>query len=211
MKLYLIGGLGADARVFQFMHFENETQVLVWIPPKKKESLKAYVQRLLAQINQNEPFGILGVSFGGIVAVELSKIVLPKVLILVSSVACSNQLPKRFALIRRTKILRVIPEHFLKPPSLFASALFGTKQTKLLTEIISDTSPKFIKWALNAILEWKSYPAKLPTIRIHGDKDRIIPLRGDAISIEKAGHFMVVDRAHEVSRIVKSELLKIAP
>lgn len=31
MKLYLIGGLGADERVFQYLTIEPPTQVIKWI------------------------------------------------------------------------------------------------------------------------------------------------------------------------------------
>jgi len=69
MKLYQIGGLGADERVFKYLKLNCETQTLKWIDPIKSEDLKSYSKRLLSQIDQTEDFGILGVIFGGIVAV----------------------------------------------------------------------------------------------------------------------------------------------
>lgn len=95
MKLYLIGGLGADERVFRYLDIKNETQVIKWINPKSKEELKHYANRLLEQINQNEDFGLLGVSFGGIVAIELAKLAHPQKLILISSVETIPNYQKR--------------------------------------------------------------------------------------------------------------------
>ena len=37
-----------------------------------------YAKRMAGKINTEEEFGILGVSFGGLVAVEMSKILKPK-------------------------------------------------------------------------------------------------------------------------------------
>ena len=81
MKLYLIGGLGADERVFQNLQLSTECQPINWIDPFKDESLGSYVNRLIPQIDQNERFGILGVSFGGIAALELAKLTNPEILI----------------------------------------------------------------------------------------------------------------------------------
>ena len=202
MKLYLIGGLGADERVFKFLKLNNETQVIQWIKPSPKEDLKEYAKRLLSQINQHEEYGLLGVSFGGIVAIELSKLIQPKILILVSSVATSGQLPKSYVSIGKTKILNVIPDSLLKPPSQLLGFLFGARNKELLKQIISDTDPGFIRWALNSIINWSSEEKLANVIRIHGTNDKLIPLKGSAIEVEGGGHFMVVDKAGEVSNLI---------
>jgi len=69
MKIYLIGGLGADERVFKYLKLDCETQVIKWLEPKQKETIISYSKRLLKQINQEENFALLGVSFGGIIAI----------------------------------------------------------------------------------------------------------------------------------------------
>ncbi|MBK9635435.1 MAG: hypothetical protein IPO64_13325 [Bacteroidetes bacterium] len=94
MTLYLIGGLGADERVFKYLNINVKTQIINWILQEPNEELKSYAKRLTEQINKNEEFAILGVSFGGIIAIEMAKFIRPKKLILISSVESSNQLPK---------------------------------------------------------------------------------------------------------------------
>jgi esterase/lipase len=78
MTWYLISGLGADERVFDYLDVKAHTSVIKWLEPEYKESLEDYTQRLSFRINQTEEFGIIGVSFGGIVAIELSNICKPK-------------------------------------------------------------------------------------------------------------------------------------
>lgn len=78
MTLYLIGGLGADERVFKYLNINVKTQIINWILQEPNEELKSYAKRLTEQINKNEEFAILGVSFGGIIAIEMAKFIRPK-------------------------------------------------------------------------------------------------------------------------------------
>ena len=206
MKLYLIGGLGADERVFKFLTLNHETQVINWIKPAAKEKIEFYTKRLLEQINQEEKFGILGVSFGGIIAIELAKLSNPEKVILVSSVETDNQLPKTYIALGKTRILNVIPNSLIKPPKQLLGFLFGAKNKQLLEQIINDTSPEFIRWALNSIINWSNKSNTIELIRIHGTKDRLIPLKGEAITIKEGGHFMIVDKAEEVSKLVNKRM-----
>lgn len=206
MKLYLIGGLGADERVFNYLRLDSETQIIKWIDPKPKEKLKDYSIRLLQQINQDEEFGILGVSFGGIIAIEISKLIKPKKLILVSSVETSAQLPQTYISIGKTQVLNLIPNQLIKPPKPLLGFLFGAKNKRLLKQIINDTEPEFIRWALNTIINWSNQETPIEAIRIHGTKDKLIPLKGEAIEINDGGHFMIVDKAEEISKLINEQI-----
>ena len=206
MKLYLIGGLGADERVFNYLELDVETTVIKWIEPKPKEELKSYAIRLIEQINQKDEFGILGVSFGGIIAIEISKLIKPKKLILISSVETSRQLPQTHISLGKTQILNLIPNQLIKPPKPLLSFLFGAKNKQLLKQIINDTEPEFIRWALNAIIYWSNAKTPIETIRIHGTKDKLIPLKGEAIEIKDGGHFMIVDKAKEISKLINEQM-----
>jgi len=77
MKIYCISGLGADRRVFKNLKLEAELIFVDWIIPKKKEHISSYASRLATVINQDEEFGLLGVSFGGLIAVEMNKVLIP--------------------------------------------------------------------------------------------------------------------------------------
>ncbi len=206
MILYLIGGLGADERVFEFLTLNIETQFIEWIEPKPDEDLKSYANRLTEQINKEEEFGILGVSFGGIIAIEIAKLIEPKKLILISSVETSNQLPQHLILFGKTKVLDILPNTLIKPPRSILGYLFGAENRSLLFQIILDTKPEFIRWALNTIVNWSNDLNRTEIIRIHGTKDRLIPLKGNAIMVEDGGHFMIVDKAEQISKILNEQL-----
>ncbi len=207
MKLYLIGGLGADERVFSFINFGFKTQNIQWIKPEPKEELNDYAKRLCTQIKDGEEIGFLGVSFGGIVAIEMAKIISPKILILISSVETHKQLPKLLVLFAKTGVLKWIPSTLVKPPAFVMNYMFSAENKTLLKNIVNDTDPAFIRWALIKMGSWKNTDLPLETLRIHGTNDRLIPLKGEALSIAKGGHFMIVDRAEEVSEIIKGKLV----
>jgi len=206
MKLYMIGGLGADERVFKYLNLNAKTHIIKWIEPKPKEELSSYAIRLSEQINQEDEFGILGVSFGGIIAIELSKIIKPSKLFLISSVETSKQLPRNYLSIGKTQILKLVPNKFIKPPKSLLGFLFGAKNKQLLKQIINDTEPEFIRWALDAIINWSNDLNSIETVRIHGTNDKLIPLKGNAIEVKDGGHFMVVDKADEISKLVNERM-----
>ena len=205
-RLYLIGGLGADERVFKYLDLTIETKIIQWIEPQQNESLNSYAIRLTEQINQDEEFGILGVSFGGIVAIELSKHIKTSKLILISSAETSKQLPQKYVSLGKTQILKLIPNSLIKPPQQIFNFLFGAENKELLKEIIRDTNPQFIRWALNAVIKWSNETRPSEIIRIHGTNDKVIPLSGRAIEIKDGGHFMIVDKAKEISKLINEEI-----
>lgn len=74
-KVYILSGLGADERVFKYLDFKDlDITFVQWIKPKPHEKLMDYVERLREQIKQDNPI-LIGLSFGGIVAAELAKII----------------------------------------------------------------------------------------------------------------------------------------
>ncbi len=202
MTLYIIGGLGADERVFEKLNLKTHSICIKWIQHDSKDSLKDYALRLSKQINKNEEFGLIGVSFGGIIAIELSNILKPKCIILVSSVSKSEELPFKYLRRPFSKLIKLIPNRFVKPPQFIMNFMFGAVDKELLSKIIKDTDPHFIKWALHLILTWRGSGPNENLIRIHGTNDRLIPLKGVAKMIDNGGHFMIVDKADEISNYI---------
>ena len=204
MKLYAISGLGADHRVFECLSLNHELEAVSWLDPISDESLDAYCGRLAEKIDTSQPFGLIGVSFGGMVVVELNKILSPEFSILISSCATRDEIPVIYRMAGTLGILKVIPRAFFNPPKAIAHWLFGAKNKRLLSDILDDTDPRFAKWAAQKIVTWTSSQKTPNLIRIHGTKDWILPMpkNSNAIEIKQGTHFMIVDRAEEISTIV---------
>jgi hypothetical protein len=78
----------------------------------------------------------------------------------------------------------------------------------LLKNILQDTDPAFLKWALRtiALLQNQTLPANL--FHIHGTKDRLLPFRKNRgiIPVENGGHLMILSKAEEISTLLKEIL-----
>ena len=92
-SIYLMPGMAASPRIFEFIKFPAEYKVvyLKWIKPNVNETLKSYAKRMSLFINDDRPV-LVGVSFGGILVQEMSKHVKLKKLIIVSSVKSKVEL-----------------------------------------------------------------------------------------------------------------------
>jgi len=202
--IYCLSGLGADERAFVYLELPgHELRHVQWITPLPNESLESYATRLIPQLDQTEPFVLLGLSFGGMLAVEMQKQLHPVQTILLSSIAHVTEKPARMHLMKRLNAYAWIPSKYFVRPSAMAFNLFGAhteRERRLLTEILADSDPSYMRWALKAIAHWKN-TQHINHIRIHGDADKLFPIRGfdPDFVIQGGGHLMVVSHAKQVS------------
>ena len=215
MKVYFISGLGADSRVFHHIQLPQgfEPVYLDWIKPKQHESLHDYATRLAEPIDASEKFILAGLSMGGMMAVEIAKRYQPVMTILLSSVPCSENLPFYYKVAGRLRLHKILPVSLLKSAS-FIKRFFTAEKNEdkmLVRQLIHDTDPAFIRWALNAILRWDCKDFNGQYIHIHGSTDMILPIRFAKPThvIANAGHLMVLTKAMEINGILEEVLLEI--
>jgi hypothetical protein len=210
MKIYGISGLGADERVFDYLQLEADFEAIAWIEPLKNESLPAYAHRLAEVIDTSQPFGLLGVSFGGLVAVEISKKLSPVATWLISSVATRQELPWLYKAVGRLGIIPWLPSALFIPPRFATRYFFGTKNP-LLQAILDDTDLRFAQWSVHQLTRWQNTTVPAPLVRITGSKDRMLPTAKVPNSnvIANGGHFMVVDNAQKVSQKMNESINKL--
>jgi pimeloyl-ACP methyl ester carboxylesterase len=213
MNLYFISGLGADKRVFQKLNIPGPFIIhyVEWIPVQGEEELSRYCSRLCNQIRQDEPFVLIGLSFGGVVAMELSKILRPALTVLISSIARSGEIGKIYILLGKLKLQKIIPLRFFLKPSPVLYRLFGAgtaEEKDLLKNILLDTDPLFFRWAIGRMFSWKNEWKPAQFLHIHGTSDKILPYnkRMQAIPVEGGEHLMVFSKAQEISRLLLDHL-----
>lgn len=210
MKIYCFSGLGTDERVFQQFTLEHELIVIPWIKPFPKESLDTYAIRLSAQIDNSSPFILMGVSFGGMIASSLATKLNPVKTIIISSAACRKELPLKMRLFYFFPLELIPAKHFI-PPLWIVSRFFGVKRGfffELLKQIIHESDPYLVKWSVYQIIKWKQKQPPKKLIRIHSDKDILLPKQNNVIYdyILKGGHFMIAEKTLELSGIINKEL-----
>lgn len=213
MRVYFISGLGADKRAFYKTRLPDgfEAVYLDWIPPQKNEPFSSYAKRFAKFIEPGEDFILIGLSFGGMLASELSKIISPKTLIIISSLASYHELPWYFKLAGKLRIQKVLPPSIYRHATLLNRFMGpGNREMKAIVySYVKNTDPEFIKWSLNVIVNW-AHTEKLPNlVHIHGSKDHLLPckfVKADYV-VEKGGHLMVMNKAEEVNQILKKVLI----
>jgi pimeloyl-ACP methyl ester carboxylesterase len=209
MKAYFISGLGADKRAFQKIALPEPFEIihLEWIAPLPEEPLAQYARRFSALINTSEDFILVGLSFGGLVATEISKLVSPKKLILISSVSTRRELPLPYRLAGWLHIDKLIPyQKAIKPNRLFnwANSPLDKETQQLVNTIIAETDPVFTKWAIGELVRWKNKEIPANLIQIHGSKDKVLwPSASKAsIFMSGGGHFCVYSHAEVITSLI---------
>ncbi|CDT27470.1 conserved hypothetical protein [Sphingobacterium sp. PM2-P1-29] len=210
--IYILSGLGVDRRVFSKINFEGiNIEYLDWMSSLPSESMVSYAQRLSLKITVKNPI-LIGLSFGGMMAMEIAKIIKVKKIILLASAKCTKEIPVLYRIIGALKLNNIILNNFLKKHTMVMNYFFGItyEEDKLmLKQILRDTDPQFLAWAVDKILNWKNKIISADLIHIHGSKDRIIPINNINTSyvIDHAGHFMTITHAKEVELLLRKLLI----
>lgn len=208
-NIYCVSGLGADFRVFQKLKFQGYQPVhICWEEPGTAENISDYAKRLTQQITSNKPI-LIGLSFGGIIAVEIAKQIATEKVILISSTKNRQEVPTYFQILRWFPIHRFLPARFLLwLGQWFATWFFGLEtkeEIQLLKAILYDTNAQFMKWAIDQVITWKNELILGNVFHIHGESDRIFPFRfvHEDFSVTKGGHFMIMNKADYISSLIQ--------
>lgn len=210
-QIYIFSGLGVDKRVFDKIDFGNlNPKFIDWIQPLKNESLSSYSKRISKKIDSENPI-LIGLSFGGIVATEISKTIDTKKLILIATAKTKYELPLIYRIAGKLNLNKLIPNSILKMQNSLTNWFFGVKtieDKELLKQILKETDPIFLKWAINEIANWKNTEKAKNFIHIHGNKDKIIPIKNVETDfvISNGGHFMTVTKSSEIEKIIKNAI-----
>ena len=211
-KIYLFSGMGADSRLFKNIGpFEGyEIVPLPYIHPKKSQTLREYAELLVAHYSFEEPYFLGGVSQGGMIAQELAQLLKPKGLVLISTATLRSEMPLLFDWVRRLGLSAVWSKSVLEPVASMADrfTIKSPEGRKLFMEMLRDSDPDFMRFGAKAILEWSPPQVDVPVIRIHGTVDRVFPFSKvrNAIPIKGGNHFMIFERAQEITDILEKSL-----
>jgi pimeloyl-ACP methyl ester carboxylesterase len=212
--IYCFSGLGADERVFQKLKVEGYQPVHIrWIEPEPKESIIDYAQRLSKQIKSESPI-LIGLSFGGIIAIEIAKQIETEKVILISSAKNEQEVPFYYHIFRWLPIHRLIPAKIILLFCQIFAGFFLTgwffsfttlAERQLFKAILNDTNAKFMKWAIHQVVIWKNELIPNNTYHIHGESDRIFPDRfvHEDFQVKKGGHFMIMNQAEYISNLIQ--------
>ena len=194
-------GMAANCKIFEFLKFPKNFKLhyLEWFQPNENEDLKSYVNRLSKEIN-GKNIVLVGVSFGGIIVQELSKIMVVKKVIIISSVKSRHELPLMMQLSRKTKAYRFLPLNWIDDFESLVVFVFGPmikKRISLYRKYLSFRDENYLKWAIHQIVNWEQNKPNKDTIHVHGTHDLVFPsiYIKNAIFVKGGNHAMILRKA----------------
>lgn len=209
--IYIFSGLGVDERVFKCLDFTGfDVTFIKWIKPDVNENIEDYAKRLTTQMATKNPI-LIGLSFGGMMAVEMAKFISTEKIILIASAKNYEEIPFYYRWMGYLKLHRILPIRLLKQHNFICDWFFGIEakeHREMFAEILNDLDTEFLKWAIDKILSCKNEVIHPNTIHIHGDNDRVLPIHfiNPDFVIKGGGHFMTVNKAKEVTELLRTVL-----
>ena len=209
--IYFMPGLGASSRIFENLELDSEKyslHYLEWVLPNdKNENILAYASRLSENITEPNPI-LIGVSFGGIIVQEIARILNTDKVIIISSVKSPSELPKGMQIAKTTGIYKLFPSQYVENLGGFAKEYLGKKVKKrieLYEKYQNILDPLYLNWAFKTILHWQKSYNTLNLYHIHGEADKIFPVKyiQNYIPIKKGTHVMILIKAKEISKILE--------
>ncbi|MBZ9626759.1 alpha/beta hydrolase [Psychroflexus sp. CAK1W] len=193
-------GMAANPTIFERIELPKAEFKIIWLSwkiPAKEETLSSYARRMVEEVVKNEPVVLIGVSFGGVLVQEMSKLVSVKRLIIISSVKTKHELPKRMKIARDTGVYKVLPTGLLNYMTHIEKLPLGdlvSKRLKLYQHYLSINDREYLDWAIKEMLCWNQTQPIKDIIHIHGDEDLVFPIKNieNSIAIPKGTHIMIL-------------------
>jgi len=215
MKAYLIPGLGTDGRIFKNLlaqfHFE-EVHYLDYREEicKNSSGMEDYAKQISKEISHSHDSLIIGLSLGGILATEISKLLPDCKVVIISSIKTEKEAPSIIKIARCLSFYNFVPLWFSRNivPLLSRIASVTDKEGyHLYRQMLKGWSKQKLKWARKSAVNWKN-KAAIKCLHIHGTRDHIFPHKRieNAILISKGSHYMIMDRADEIADLIKEAL-----
>lgn len=201
VHVYFMPGMAANPSIFEYIILpENQFEIhyLEWIIPKLNESLQDYAKRMVDKIEHHNPV-LIGVSFGGILVQEMSKILEVKKLIVISSIKSREELPKRLKVLKFTKAYKILPTQLIANFEHYMKYFYGktvTKRLELYKKYLSVRDKRYLDWAIEQIIFWNQDKPNTDAIYIQGEKDAVFPYscKGNCIIVKGGTHIMIINK-----------------
>ena len=205
--IYFVPGLAADKEIFENISLPESLytlHIISWLIPSKKETMAQYAKRMAAFVTEKNAV-LVGVSFGGVVAQEMSSFLKLKKLIIISSIKTKHELPTKFKIAKNLRFYNLIPTRLFltsKNYSRFALGPISKKGFKLYQDYLHIRDKRYLDWAIKNMLCWKQ-DIPLPGVyHIHGDNDLVFPIKNinNVITVQGGSHIMLLTKGPQVSR-----------
>lgn len=216
LRTICLPGLGADCRLFEDVNpFLADSVCPDYIPARGREGLGEYSVAFAERLDLSEEFVVLGMSFGGMVALEAAMrhegfARQCKGILMVSS--CRDKSAIDAAFKKRSQLLAYLPDSLLRLGLVTFSERFSphdpidNRQRLLLRGMASDTDLRFFRWAVQACAAWNrgtwsAADVSVPIRQVHGANDDVIPIPGGHADemVSDGGHLLNFTHAEHIA------------
>ncbi len=206
MRVFLITGFGLDKRAFELLQLPAEPFVLVdLIPVQKGERLPSYARRLSKIMDVAAGDIVGGVSLGGMLALEIAKIIPVLGVIQIASCMHPRFIKKRFLIF--APLAPYLPDFLVRkifvliPSILKWQNMLSPKGQALLADIMGKFPPSLLKSLPPMILHWSGCQPPVRFRHIHAEHDWLIDMGGPPSSLKiipGKNHLITVSHPNEV-------------
>ncbi|WP_230253867.1 alpha/beta fold hydrolase [Rhodopirellula halodulae] len=216
VPLILFSGMGADASVFasQSLAFPNLV-VPDWLVPAKDDDLASYCERMTLELAIDRPCVVGGASFGGIVALEMTRHLDALACLLIGSVRSPSQLPRRIRFLRpMPPELKLVPLSFLQASAALSASVAEGCRAKHMAGVarqFSRADVDVLRWSARQILLWEASYDDVEVRHLHGNRDPIFPVScvtPDEI-VRGGGHVISMTHASQVNEFLRRSLSQV--
>ena len=211
--VYFMPGMSANSLIFEKIKLSSKYKLhyLGWIDPEKNETLKDYSIRFSELIKHKNPI-LIGVSFGGILVQEISKIIEVKKIIIISSVKSKREFPASMKVLKTTKSYKILPFKWINDFESLISFVFGPRvkrKVELYRKYLSVRDEKYLSWAIKELIEWDQDKPLENIIHIHGSRDVIFPTLyiNNYVEVIDGDHSMILKKADWISKFLEKNFI----
>jgi pimeloyl-ACP methyl ester carboxylesterase len=164
-----------------------------------------------SSIKEDKPI-LLGLSFGGIMCTEIAKQIPVEKIIIVSSIKTTGELPGWMKAVAWLKLNKIVPLKSTRLTAPIQNRILGvtnSEDQRIASDYRKNADIAYVKWAVDKVVNWKNDWIHPAIYQIHGDNDKMFPIKlvKPTHSIRDGGHFMIMNRAKEVSDCINEILL----
>ncbi|MFP4289950.1 MAG: alpha/beta fold hydrolase [Bacteroidales bacterium] len=214
--IYLIPGQGSDYRLFSNLQLDDrfEIRCIEHVVPVKGTTLPEYARMLALQIDVSRPFVLIGVSLGGMVAIEINSFLDPVKTFLISSAKTRKELPPRYRFQKYVPVYKLVSPGMAKSGAKFLQPILEPDRNNhkdIFLDMLDDKDPLFLHHTIDMIINWDREESDDQAIHIHGDNDHTIPVKNIKYDylIKDGSHMMVMTHADEISRLINHFLAEV--
>ena len=206
IPVYFMPGLAASPAIFENISLPEDRYTchyLTWLMPEKNETIAHYAGRLTEGM-EVDPV-LIGVSFGGFIVQEMAKIIKARKVIIISSVRCNAEFPRRMRFAKSTHAYHLFPTRLMQEMGWLAQMFVGnnavTRRLNLYDKFMSVRDKKYLDWAFKTIINWDRCDPDMSVVHIHGDADEVFPTKylKSFIPVPGGTHVMVLTKGKWLS------------